>query len=94
MADVPERINALETQTQEKVSDSLSKIEVALADWEAARKKPKVLARRMEYLALSRAVLSGWMKDSLLGRKDPRSAAERLRRFSAICRRLDSERPV
>lgn len=78
----------LETETQRKVSDSLSKIEVALADWESCRKRPKELGDRIKRLRMSHELLSAWEKESLKGKKDMASTVKRLRGFTEVCARL------
>jgi len=83
----------LEEETKSKVSHSLSAIEVALAEWESSKKKPAELKKRMGYLKESHRALSRWMKDSLKGKLDLPSIAERLRNFSEICVELEKARP-
>jgi hypothetical protein len=82
----------LESETRLKVSESLSKIEVALSEWDSARKKPKKLENRIEYLRLSHTLLSGWARDSLRGKKDEGSTISRLARFIELCDALDAAR--
>lgn len=77
----------LEMETRERVSASLSKIEMALADWEDSR-KPKRLEKKILFLRRSHKLLSDWMVRSLKGRKDERSAGLRLRLFHDICDEL------
>ncbi len=88
MEDLLEKAMELETETIGKVSESLGKIEVALSEWEAAKRKPKRLEKRIAYLQLSRQLLSAWARDSLKGRRDPGSVLSRLRKFTEICDRL------
>lgn len=78
----------LEEETREKVSHSLSKIEVALADWEACKKKPAGLEGKVKVLRASYELLSEWEKKSLKGRKDFISTVKRLRGFTEICAKL------
>lgn len=82
----------LESETQHKVSVSLSKIEVALSEWNAAKKKPKKLEKRIEYLRLSHSLLSGWARESLRGKRDSESTIDRLARFIELCDALDVAR--
>ena len=76
----------LEKRTREEVSASLSRIEVALADWENTSNKPKDLEAKVEFLKKSHMLLSDWMKKSLKGDKE--SAGIRLQNFSSICKEL------
>jgi len=92
MEDLMEKTFELESETRMKVSESISKIEVALSEWDAAKRKPKKLEKRIEYLQLSHKLLSGWAKESLKGKKDLQSAVDRLARFTEICDTLESQR--
>ncbi len=80
----------VEEETRQKVSDSLSRIEVALSEWDLAKRKPKGLEGRISYLRRFHGLLSRWEKDSLKGRRDGASVRERLRRFMEICRGIES----
>jgi len=82
----------LESETKLKVSESISKIEVALTEWETAKKKPKKLEKRIEYLRMSHTLLSGWARESLKGKKDINSTLFRLQRFTKLCGTLDRAR--
>ncbi|MEW6036253.1 MAG: hypothetical protein AB1529_06580 [Candidatus Micrarchaeota archaeon] len=86
------KASGLEAETQKKVSDSLSKIEAALAYWDAAKKKPRRLVRRIAYLKMSHELLSGWEKESLKGSRDFSSVLTRLGKFADICERLERAR--
>ncbi len=86
--EIAARAIELEEETQYRVSDSLSKIEVALADWEACQKKPKGSEGRVERLRASHALLSEWEKKSLRGKKDFVSTIRRLQNFTEICTML------
>ncbi|VVC02611.1 Uncharacterised protein [Candidatus Bilamarchaeum dharawalense] len=88
--EVGSKLVELEIETQSKVSHSLSLIEVALADWEAAKKKPKNLEGQINYLRNSYKLLSEWEKNSLKGKKDLNSTLNRLRKFTLICQKLQS----
>jgi DNA-binding transcriptional regulator YiaG len=88
MEDAEARILELEAETQRKVSASLSKIEVALSAWESAKRKPKDVSEKLDYLKKSYSMLSEWEKRSLKGRKDIVSAADRLMDFVYVCQRL------
>jgi hypothetical protein len=92
MEDISEKTFKLETETREKVSDSISKIEVALSEWGAAKRKPKKLEKRIEYLQLSHRLLSSWARESLRGKKDFQASVDRLRQFTEICDTLEKSR--
>ncbi len=91
MENIELEIRELEADTQQKVSDSISKIEVALAEWDGAKKKPKQLAKRIEYLRKSHQLLSAWAMESLKGKRDFPSTVDRLRRFTELCQKIDSK---
>ncbi len=82
----------LEEDTLRLVSSSLSAIETALAEWDASE-KPKDMERGTQYLRMSHCMLSAWSRESLLGRKDSKSARVRMKKFSEICRKLEAWRP-
>ncbi len=92
MEDISEKTLELEAETRMKVSDSISKIEVALSEWDAAKRKPKKLEKRIEYLQLSHGLLSSWAKESLKGKKDQESTLSRLQGFTELCDTLDKAR--
>ena len=92
MEDIGAKALELESETQEKVSESLSKIDVALSEWDAAKKKPKKLERRIEYLRMSQSLLTEWARESLRGKRDTESTLARLQRFTEVCDRLDKAR--
>lgn len=81
----------LEAETQTKVSHSISLIEVAIADWEGTKKKPKFLAARIDYLRTCHGLFSDWEKKSLKGKKDLNSVANRLRDFVSLCQKIEPE---
>ena len=85
-------ILGFEAETLRRVSNSISAIEIALAEWEASE-KPKELERNTRYLRMSHELLSAWGRESLLGDKSTKSSKERLRRFSEICKLLEARRP-
>ena len=78
----------LEIETRRAVSKTISRIEVALADWDALKRRPRRLSGRMEYLRKTHRTLSKWTKESLKGRKDLESVSQRLRAFRDICEEL------
>lgn len=79
----------LEIQAQQKVSRALSAIEVALSEWDATKKKPGILARRIEYLKMCHGIFSNWGKESLKGSKDINSTIKRLQSFTIMCEQLN-----
>ncbi len=79
----------LEMHTREKLSKSLSKIEIALADWDQSETKPKKFLKKITYLKKSHRLFSSWMKKSLKGKKDSTSSRLRLKEFTEICRELN-----
>ena len=82
---------SLEAETLGRVSGSLSKIEVALAELSALKDRTPAQEAVRSYLERSHALLSGWAREALTGPKE--DAVSRLRRFSEICRELESGRP-
>jgi hypothetical protein len=81
--------NEFEELAREKVSESMSAIEIALSEWEAAKTKPKVLAGRIRYLKSSYELLSNWERESLKGKRDSESTLARIEKFVAMCGRLE-----
>lgn len=81
---------ALEKKARNLASQSISKIEIALADWEQS-KKPKELTEKIKYLKKAHKLFSNWMKKSLKGKKDHASAQIRLKMFSDICYQLRTD---
>jgi hypothetical protein len=78
----------LESETLEKVSESISKIEVALADWDALERQPEELSKRMGFLKETHRILSAWARETLQGKKDFDSVTKRLDRFRQICKKI------
>jgi hypothetical protein len=83
-----ENYSELEAETRSMVSNALSKIEVALSEWDGAKDKPPEFAGRIEYFRKVYTALTDWMKGSLRGPKDPESVLGRLERFAQISREL------
>jgi hypothetical protein len=90
--DTGKELMLFEATVQQAVSNSLSKTEVALADWDAAKKKPEGMERNITVLKLSHQLFSGWLNKSLKGRKDGVSACGRLLEYSKICETLERAR--
>jgi hypothetical protein len=85
--DYAEQIEDLEKLTREKVSDTLSSIEVAVSSYDAAKKKPAGLKERVQRLKKIKAALEEWERESLQSArmKDLWARVERLRKFTEIC---------
>ncbi len=79
----------LESETRRMVSISLSKLEIALSEWDAAKQKPRDLEGEVAALRHFHGMLSGWEKESLKGAPGTKAALLRLRRFSEICRKME-----
>ncbi len=79
----------LEEETQKIVSDSLSKIEAAISEWDSSKDKPADLKGQVRSLRRFHGLLSAWARDSQKGPKDEASATMRLRRFYEICSKID-----
>jgi len=79
----------LEAQTQRLVSISLSKMEVAISEWDSAKHKPEGFSSQVESLRRFHRLLSDWERESLKGGRGTGSALKRLRRFSEICREIE-----
>ncbi len=80
----------LETETQRMVSSSIAKMEVAISEWNSAKKKPDDLAETVACLQRFYSLLSEWERESLSGSRDTASVQKRLRRFAEICRSMES----
>ena len=80
-------VEDMEKLTREKVSSTLSAIEIAIASYDAAKKKPLDLKSRIERLKRIKKDLEMWERESLANEhvKDLSAAIERLRRFTEIC---------
>lgn len=79
----------LEEETRKLVSGAISKIDIALSEWDASKNKPSELARKVRELRRFHALLSGWERESLRGGRGRDSAEGRLRKFVAICREME-----
>jgi hypothetical protein len=93
MEEIVSRAIQVERETQRTVSRSLSAIEVALSEWDAAKNKPDGLGPTIRYLRRSYDLLSEWERESVSGRQDAVSRFLRLKTYVALCRKLESERP-
>lgn len=89
--DYESSIVMLEEETEQKVSYTISKIEVAVESWKAAGKKPESLRLTIVKLQRFYDELTEWEKKSLLGKKEKDLAARiaRLREFADICERYE-----
>ncbi len=86
-ADYEARIAALENETEQKVSHTISAIESAVESWKAAGRKPEALKVQMVRLQHFYDELVDWERTSLLGREknDLGARIRRLNRFVEIC---------
>lgn len=80
----------LEAETQRMVSDSISKMEVAISEWDSAKKKPDDLSDVVEGIRRFHELLSAWERKSLAGSRDTASIRKRLARFTEICAEIES----
>lgn len=85
----PEEYLRIEDEARQKVSSTISKIEVALSEWDGAKDKPPEYADRIEYLRRIHGFLLGWTRESLTGAKDAPSVYRRIQAFTRICRMLN-----
>jgi hypothetical protein len=85
--DYARQIDELEKVTREKVSDTLSSIDVAIASYDAAKKKPPGLKERIARLKKIKDALEDWERESLQSAKtkDLWSRVDRLKKFTDIC---------
>ncbi len=79
----------LEEETRKLVSGAISKMDTALSEWDAAKKKPRELEGRVRAIRRFHSLLSGWERESLKGGRGRDSAEGRLRKFVAICREME-----
>ena len=84
-------IYAIESRTRERVSNTLSSVEVALAKCKRTEKKPARLRKKIRFLEKTNNSLSTWLKGSLLGKKNAASARERLVGFVRMMDELGLE---
>jgi hypothetical protein len=89
--DYEESLVSLEEETEQKVSFTISKIEVAIETWKAAGKKPDSLRLTIVRLQRFYDELTEWEKKSLEGKTDKSITARisRLREFAEICARYE-----
>ena len=85
--DFIKEVENMELLTQEKVSSTLSAIEVAIAAYDAAKEKVPDLRERIGRLRRIKIDLEHWEKESLKNRhvNDLNARIERLRKFTEIC---------
>jgi len=93
MLSYEEEIIALEQETEQKVSQTMSAIESAVESWKAAGKKPENLRLTIVKLQRFYDELVKWEKKSLERRKEKDLDARitRLREFTEICARYQKE---
>jgi len=89
-----EEIAALEEETEQKVSHTITAIESAVEAWKAAGRKPPSLKGTMDSLQEFYTVLVRWEKKSLRSKRgrDLEARIERLREFAEICVRYENEK--
>jgi len=89
-ADYVRKIEDMEELTRNKVSDTLSAVDVAIASYDAAKKKPPGLKPRVDRLRKIKNALEKWEKESLqnASTKDVNSRIKRLWKFTEICDRF------
>lgn len=88
MDDYAIRLREYEREVQRKVNKALSKIEVALAQWEMSAEKPEELAQQIEMLRSFYHYFSEWERMSVIGcsqNPDVESTAGRLEHFADLC---------
>jgi len=82
------RLREYEREVQRKVNKALSKIEVAIAQWDMSAEKPEELAQQIEALKSFHYYFSEWERISVMGcsaNPDAASTAERLEQFADLC---------
>jgi len=86
-----ENIVKLEEETEQKVSHTISKIEVAVETWNAAGKKPENIRPTIVLLQRFYDELVVWEKKSLLSKKETNVGLRiaRLKNFVDICAKYE-----
>lgn len=83
-----QRVLEIERSARSRASYTLSSIEVAVSDWEASGKDPK-LREKVERLISYKGALEEWERESLTSPQDDvASRVLRLKHFIALCRRF------
>ena len=90
-SDYEAEIIALEEETEQKVSQTMSAIESAVEAWKAAGKRPPTLKPKIERLQEFYDVLVEWEKKSLQKKTeaDLEARIKRLREFVDICAKYE-----
>jgi hypothetical protein len=93
-ADYEAQIAALEVETEQGVSRTMSAIESAVESWKAAGKKPPGLRLQIVTLQEFYDDLVEWEKKSLMSKKerDLDARIKRLRRYVEICSAYEKAR--
>jgi gas vesicle protein len=93
IAGYEDEITALEEETEQKVSQTLSKIEEAIEAWKAAGYKPQQLQETIKQLQKFYEDLSVWEKRSLMAKRsqDIGNRIKRLSEFAELCARYEKE---
>jgi len=88
-SDYETEIIALEEETEQKVSQTMSAIESAVEAWKAAGKRPPTLRTKIERMQEFYNKLVEWEKESLQKKaeSDVNTRIKRLREFVEICSR-------
>ena len=89
--DYEKEIVALEEETEQKVSQTMSAIESAVESWKAAGKRPPTLREKIVRLQGFYDALVKWEKKSLMKKKEQDLDARiiRLREFVDICAKYE-----
>jgi phage gp16-like protein len=88
-----EELAAIEEETEQKVSQTLSSIEEAVEAWKAAGKKPPELKDTITQLQRFYDDLVQWEKRTLRGKKteDLETRINRLSEFAKLCAKYEKE---
>lgn len=92
MDDTLIRIREYERELQRKVNKALSAAEVAIAQWDLAKDRPRELEGQIEDLKRFHKAFSDWERMSIIEystRSDAESVAMRLDKFSDLCREFE-----
>ncbi len=80
-------IEAVEAQTLERVNQTITVLEGALATWDSSKEKPVELSNRFEKYRRLHKALSNWEVEFLRARQkaNPDERLKRLNEFVEIC---------
>jgi hypothetical protein len=87
-----ESLEVVERLTEQKVSRTISALEIAMSAWDGAKEKAPELEDDIKKIKWFHSELCSWEKKSLMGigHKDYDSRIKRLNGFYGICRRFQS----